>query len=63
MTKFRHKGYRIWAILQTNGKYRAWFLKSQTAVDAKVDINYLIEGDNQIETIAKAKAFLDGFRN
>ena len=60
MLKVKYKGYRIWAILQTNGKYRAYFLKSPVAVDAGVDISRVIEGVNQAEAIAKAKEFLDG---
>jgi hypothetical protein len=60
MMKIKYKGYRIWAILQTNGKYRACFLKSAVTGDAKANINPVIEGDNQTEAIAKAKEFLDG---
>ncbi len=60
MLKVKYKGYRIWAILQTNGKYRACFLKAPAAVDAGVDISRIIEGVNQAEAIAKAKEFLDG---
>ena len=58
--KVKYKGYRIWAILQTNGKYRASFLRYPAAVHVGVDVNRIIEGDNQAETIAKAKEFLDG---
>jgi len=58
--KVKYKGYRIWAILQTNGKYRACFLRSPATGDVGIDINRIIEGDNQAETIAKAKEFLDG---
>jgi len=58
--KVKYKGYRIWAILQMNGKYRAHFLRSPGAIDVRVDINRIIEGDNQAEAIAKAKEFLDG---
>ena len=61
MLKVKYKGYRIWAILQTNGKYRAWLVKSPATLDAKTDISRLIEGDDQGEAIAKAKEFLDGF--
>ena len=59
MLKAKYKGYRIWAILQTSGKYRAYFLKSPVTGDAKLDFNAVIEGDNQAEAIAKAKDFLD----
>jgi hypothetical protein len=61
MLKVKYKGYRIWAILQTNGKYRACLVKSPATLDAKTDISRLIEGDDQGEAIAKAKEFLDGF--
>ncbi len=60
MLKAKYKGYRIWAILQTNGKYRACFLKTPVAVGAGIDISRIIEGVNQAEAIAKAKEFLDG---
>ena len=59
MLKAKYKGYRIWAILQTSGKYRAYFLKSPAFGDAKLDFIAVIEGDNQGEAIAKAKDFLD----
>ena len=59
MLKAKYKGYCIWAILQTSGKYRAYFLKSPVAGDAKLDFSAVIEGDNQAEAIAKAKHFLD----
>jgi hypothetical protein len=60
MMKVEYKGYRIWAILQTNGKYRACLIKSPVTFDAKTDTSRVIEGDNQGEAIAKAKVFLDG---
>jgi hypothetical protein len=59
MLKVKYKGYRIWAILQTSGKYRACFLKSPVAGDAKLDFSAVVEGDSQAEAIAKAKDFLD----
>ena len=59
MLKAKYKGYRIWAILQTSGKYRACFLKSPVTLDAKLDFSAVIEGDNQAEAIAKAKDFLN----
>jgi len=60
MLKIKYKGYRIWAILQTTGKYRACFLKSPAAADSKPDVSSVIEGDTQADAIAKAKEFLDG---
>ena len=59
MMKDQYKGYRIWAILQTNGKFRACFFKSPIAINAKTDISPVIEGDTQSEAIAKARDFLD----
>jgi hypothetical protein len=59
MMKDQYKGYRIWAILQTNGKYRACFFKSPIAINAKVDITPVIEGDSQNDAIGKARDFLD----
>ena len=58
--KVEYKGYRIWAILQTNGKYRACLIKPPVTLDTKADNSRVIEGDNQTEAIAKAKIFLDG---
>lgn len=60
MLKTKYKGYHIWAILQTNGKYRACLLKSPATFDAETDKTRMIEGENQAEAIAKAKEFLDG---
>ena len=60
MIKIRHKGFRIWAILQTSGKYRAFFIKPPVAGDATADVNPEIEGDTQAEAIDKARKFLDG---
>jgi hypothetical protein len=59
MLKVKYKGYRIWAILQTSGKYRACFLKSPVTGDAKLDFSSVVEGDSQVEAVAKAKDFLD----
>ena len=59
MLKVKYKGYRVWAILQTSGKYRAYFLKSPVTGDAKLDFSAVIEGDNEAEAIAKATDFLD----
>lgn len=59
MMKIKYKGYRIWAILQTNGNYRACLLKSPAPLDAKVDTGPQLEAENQTEAIAKAKKFLD----
>ena len=58
--KVNYKGYRIWAILQTNGKYRAQFYKSVKAGRIKVDIGPPIEAETEDQAIAKAKEFLDG---
>jgi len=58
--KVEYKGYRIWAILQTNGKYRACLIKPPVTFDANTDNSRVIEGNNQSEAIAKAKGFLDG---
>ena len=59
MMKVEYKGYRIWAILQTSGKYRACLIKPPVTFDTKADNSRVIEGDNQAEAIAKAKIFLD----
>ena len=59
MIKIRHKGFRIWAILQTSGKYRAFFIKPPVAGDATA-VSPVIEGDTQAEAIDKARKFLDG---
>ena len=59
MMKDQYKGYRIWAILQTNGKFRACFFRSPIATNAKADISPVIEGDTQSQAIAKARDFLD----
>jgi hypothetical protein len=60
MMKVEYKGYRIWAILQTNGKYRACLIKPPVTLGTKAENSQVIEGDNQTEAIAKAKVFLDG---
>ena len=61
LMKVEYKGYRIWAILQKNGQYRAHLLKSLAAIDAKPDFSSpLIEAETESEAIAKAKEFLDG---
>ena len=60
MIKIQHKGFRIWAILQTTGKYRAFFIKPPVVRDALADVSPVIEGDTQAEAIDKAKKFLDG---
>ena len=56
MTKVEYKGYRVWAILQTSGKYRAWFYNYP--VSTMTDVSRVIEGDT--EAIHKATQFLDG---
>ena len=60
MMKIQHKGYRIWVILQTNGKYRAYFVKLPVAVGAKTNDALVIEGETQAEAIDSAREFLDG---
>src|SRR5215475_12686962 len=60
MIKIQHNGFRIWAILQTSGKYRAFFIKPPVGADAMVDVSPVIEGDTQAEAIDKAKKFVDG---
>src|SRR5215471_14362838 len=60
MIKIEHKGFRIWAILQTSGEYRAFFIKPPVAGDAMADVSPLIEGETQAEAIDKARKFLDG---
>jgi len=59
MTKVEYKGYRVWAILQTSGKYRAWFYKFP--VSTMADVSRVIEGDTEAEAILKATQFLDGW--
>jgi len=59
MIKIEHKGFRIWAILQTSGKYRAFFIMPPVSGDAMADVSPLIEGDTQAEAIDKARNFLD----
>jgi hypothetical protein len=60
MMKIKYKGYRIWAILQTNGKYRACLLQSPAPLNAaEVYAGPLIEGENQVDVIGMAKEFLD----
>jgi hypothetical protein len=62
--KVEYKGYRIWAILQTNGKYRACFLKSLTGTDDKTDVCFpLIEAETERKAIAQAKKLLDGTKS
>jgi len=58
MTKVEYKGYRVWAILQTSGKYRAWFYDSP--VSTMADVSRVIEGDTEAEAILKATQFIDG---
>jgi hypothetical protein len=60
MIKIQHKGFRIWAILQTSLKYRAFFIKPPVVGDAMPDVSPVIEGDTQAEAIDKARKFLDG---
>jgi len=59
MVKVQHKGYRIWAILQTTGSYRAYFVKPPVTV-AKADAGPAIEGETQAEAINRAREFIDG---
>jgi len=59
MVKVQHKGYRIWAILQTTGSYRAYFVKPPVTV-AKADTDPAIEGETQAEAINRARGFIDG---
>jgi hypothetical protein len=58
MMKVEYKGYRVWAILQTSGKYRAWFYDSPASIMA--DVSPVIEGDTESQAISKAIQFLDG---
>ena len=58
MMKVEYKGYRVWAILQTSGKYRAWFFNSPVSVMAEVSRS--IEGETEAEAINKAIQFIDG---
>jgi hypothetical protein len=60
MMKVQHKGYRIWAILQATGSYRAYFIKPPVAVDAKPDASPIIEGETQADAIDRAREFIDG---
>src|SRR5215475_7916885 len=60
MIKIQHKGFRIWAILQTSEKYRAFFIKPPVTSDVTADASPVIEGDTQAEAIDKARKFLDG---
>jgi hypothetical protein len=46
--------------LQTNGKYRAYFVKPPVAVDAKTNDAPVIEGETQAEAIDSAREFIDG---
>jgi hypothetical protein len=55
MMKVEYKGYRVWAILQTSGKYRACFFNFPVA-----DVSRVIEGHTEAEAITNAKQFLDG---
>jgi hypothetical protein len=57
MVRVQYKGYRIWAIFQTNGKYRAWFYDSPLGIMA--DVTRVIEGDTESRAIKKAIQFLD----
>jgi hypothetical protein len=57
MIKVEYKGYRIWAILQTSGRYRAWFFTSLVS-----DMSRGIEGDTEAEAIDKATKFIDASR-
>jgi hypothetical protein len=58
MLKAEYNGYRIWAILQTTGRYRAWFFNSPVgAIDHVIPV---IEGHTEAEAINKAVKFLDG---
>jgi hypothetical protein len=56
MMKVEYRGYRIWAILQTSGKYRAWFYLSPLMTDVRP----VIEGDTEAQAIDKAIKFIDG---
>ena len=58
MKKVEYKGYRVWAILQTSGKYRAWFYNYP--VSTMAEFSRPIEGDTEAEAIHKATQFLDG---
>jgi hypothetical protein len=58
MMKVEYNGYRIWAILQTSGRYRAWFFNSPVA--AMDHVIPVIEGHTEAEAINKAVQFLDG---
>jgi len=57
MMKVEYKGYRVWATLQTSGKYRAWFFNSPVTVMANVSPG--IEGDTEAHAINKAAKFID----
>jgi hypothetical protein len=57
MMKVEYKGYRVWAILQTSGKFRAWFFNSPVSVMA--DVSPVIEGDTEAQAINKAIQFID----
>ena len=62
LMKVNYKGYRIWAILQKNGKYRAHFYKSRKAAQIRIDIGSpRLEAETEEQTVVKAKEFLDGF--
>jgi hypothetical protein len=54
MMKVEYKGYRVCAILQTSGKYRAWFYDSPVMAVSRV-----IEGDTEGEAINRAIKFLE----
>jgi hypothetical protein len=60
MIKIQHKGFRIWAILQMSGKYRAFFIKPPVTGDAMADVSPEIEGATEAEAIDKARKLLDG---
>ena len=60
MIKIQHKGFRIWAILQMSGKYRAFFIKPPVAGDLTANVSPVIEADTQAEAIDKARKLLDG---
>ena len=55
MMKVEYKGYRVWAILQTSGRYRAWFFYSSVMAD----VTPVIEGDTEAQAINKAIKFID----
>jgi hypothetical protein len=57
MMKVEYKGYRVWAILQTSGKYRAWFYASPASIMA--DVRPTIEGATEAKAINKAIQFID----